>query len=407
MGILSSLRSSVNGGLYVGTVITASHNMVCDNGIKIIDYDGGMLSQEWEPLAEEISRIVSVEELHSFISRIANDSESSLLASGGCVLIGRDTRPHSKELVECVKLGIQVAGGTYIDFGELTTPQLHFIVSRSNQMQVPQDSLNIQAGIDDYFNTLSTGYVSLLSTLSQQEKTHIIIDGSFGIGGRVVNTLSESIKALNPNLLEIDVRNRVGEGDVNQGCGAEIVQKERRPPCGVREEEDANRLLCSFDGDGDRIVFHAFLHAHSSSSPPLQPPPLAQSPPSPSPSTTCTWSLIDGDKIASILAVFLCEEMKHANLDKSFSIGLVQTAYANGASRNFMIGRGLNPVMAKTGVKFLHHKATHFDMGLYFEANGHGTVLFSKSLISAIERGCDDSEDDDRVKIAFTRLQVG
>jgi phosphoacetylglucosamine mutase len=36
-------------------------------------------------------------------------------------------------------------------------------------------------------------------------------------------------------------------------------------------------------------------------------------------------------------------------------------------------------VIAKTGVKHLHHAAVeHFDIGIYFEANGHGTVVFSK-----------------------------
>ena len=31
-----------------------------------------------------------------------------------------------------------------------------------------------------------------------------------------------------------------------------------------------------------------------------------------------------------------------------------------------------------TGVKYLHHAAERFDVGVYFEANGHGTVLFSE-----------------------------
>lgn len=31
-----------------------------------------------------------------------------------------------------------------------------------------------------------------------------------------------------------------------------------------------------------------------------------------------------------------------------------------------------------TGVKHLHHKALTFDIGVYFEANGHGTVVFSQ-----------------------------
>jgi phosphoacetylglucosamine mutase len=35
-------------------------------------------------------------------------------------------------------------------------------------------------------------------------------------------------------------------------------------------------------------------------------------------------------------------------------------------------------VITKTGVKHLHHAALQFDIGIYFEANGHGTVLFSE-----------------------------
>jgi len=30
-----------------------------------------------------------------------------------------------------------------------------------------------------------------------------------------------------------------------------------------------------------------------------------------------------------------------------------------------------------TGVKHLHHRALQFDIGVYFEANGHGTVSIS------------------------------
>ena len=32
----------------------------------------------------------------------------------------------------------------------------------------------------------------------------------------------------------------------------------------------------------------------------------------------------------------------------------------------------------KTGVKHLHRKAQEFDVGVYFEANGHGTVSSRK-----------------------------
>jgi phosphoacetylglucosamine mutase len=36
-------------------MITASHNPPADNGIKIVDSDGGMLSQTWEPYAEDVA----------------------------------------------------------------------------------------------------------------------------------------------------------------------------------------------------------------------------------------------------------------------------------------------------------------------------------------------------------------
>ena len=35
-----------------------------------------------------------------------------------------------------------------------------------------------------------------------------------------------------------------------------------------------------------------------------------------------------------------------------------------------------------TGVKHLHHEAQKFDVGVYFEANGHGTVTFTKLLFN-------------------------
>jgi phosphoacetylglucosamine mutase len=37
-----------------------------------------------------------------------------------------------------------------------------------------------------------------------------------------------------------------------------------------------------------------------------------------------------------------------------------------------------------TGVKHLHHAAERFDVGVYFEANGHGTVLFSSGTLETL-----------------------
>lgn len=63
---------------------------------------------------------------------------------------------------------------------------------------------------------------------------------------------------------------------------------------------------------------------------------------------------------------------------------MVQTAYANGASTKYIEKTlGLPVVCTPTGVKWLHHAATKFDIGVYFEANGHGTVVFSQPALKA------------------------
>lgn len=38
-----------------------------------------------------------------------------------------------------------------------------------------------------------------------------------------------------------------------------------------------------------------------------------------------------------------------------------------------------------SGVKYLHHEAKAFDIGIYFEANGHGTVLFKPALLQHLQ----------------------
>ncbi len=38
-----------------------------------------------------------------------------------------------------------------------------------------------------------------------------------------------------------------------------------------------------------------------------------------------------------------------------------------------------------TGVKYLHEAAHSADLGIYFESNGHGTVLFSPKLVERLQ----------------------
>jgi hypothetical protein len=47
MGMLAALRSAQTGRA-IGVMVTASHNPIEDNGVKMIDADGGMLERAWE-----------------------------------------------------------------------------------------------------------------------------------------------------------------------------------------------------------------------------------------------------------------------------------------------------------------------------------------------------------------------
>ena len=112
------------------------------------------------------------------------------------------------------------------------------------------------------------------------------------------------------------------------------------------------------------------------------------------PSKSCNKiDLVDGDKILSLFAVFIKEQLNtlskegSENTSSSYHarLGVVQTAYANGASTDYLKKLGLEVVFAPTGVKYLHEKAAEYDIGIYFEANGHGTIIFSESFLCWLE----------------------
>jgi phosphoacetylglucosamine mutase len=58
-------------------------------------------------------------------------------------------------------------------------------------------------------------------------------------------------------------------------------------------------------------------------------------------------------------------------------------------------------VCTSTGVKHLHHAAIKFDVGIYFEANGHGTVVFSDH---ALEVFAEHQPESPAQKTALTSL---
>jgi phosphoacetylglucosamine mutase len=139
-------------------------------------------------------------------------------------------------------------------------------------------------------------------------------------------------------------------------CGADYVKTQQKAPVGAQIAP--LERWCSLDGDADRLMYYYL-------------------------DTDGVVRLLDGDKIASLSAMFIMDLVKAAGIE--LKVGVVQTAYANGNSTTYLAKVLKIPVSCtKTGVKYLHHEAQRFDCGVYFEANGHGTILFSPHALSLI-----------------------
>lgn len=391
MGLMAAMRSRAarrNGGsngdtICVGVMITASHNHEADNGIKVVDTDGGMLSQDMEPFAMKLANAENSMELIAVVNELTSFLGGEL-AKDGTVLVGWDTRPHSEELMQYVCEGIAAAGGVSIKLGEVTTPQLHFAVHdlNTNRWTACNASFDAAKALQRYYLTLTHGFVDIMSSVTDTvQESAVVVDTSFGVGSIALQSMGGVMKEKGANVI-LDLRNVARAGPVNEGCGAELVQKGQVPPSGVSKEEDQDKVLCSFDGDADRIVFHAFPSG-------------------------ADWYLLDGDRIACLFSCFLREELQAAGVLQNFRFGCVQTAYANGGSTNYLRALGVPVVMAKTGVKFLHHAALEaFDVGVYFEANGHGTVLFSPQFLAFLRESSTSASEDPRSALALRRLRA-
>ena len=46
--------------------------------------------------------------------------------------------------------------------------------------------------------------------------------------------------------------------------------------------------------------------------------------------------------------------------------------------------KNIKTISVPTGVKNLHHEALKFDIGIYFESNGHGTILINNNQTNRI-----------------------
>lgn len=352
MGALMALRSRT-ARVAVGAIVTASHNLEPDNGLKMVDVDGGMLTKEWEDMCTRVANATHWVQL--------NIAKATLRPR---VFVGRDTRASSPRLCALLCDAVRAQGGEVIDLGEVPTPVVHWIVREFNTGRGT-------GAVHEYFDALAAAFEAATPACTTAT---LVIDCANGVGAVSARELARRLA------LPIELLNTGGV--LNDRVGAEHVQKERQFPLGVDPVRDVGRRFVSIDGDADRLVyFFSDPQTHS-------------------------LRLLDGDKIMALLSGYVLDLLRHAGIT-SLRVGAVQTAYANGASTHYLTRTlGLDVVCVPTGVKHLHHVASTFDIGVYFEANGHGTVLFSDVALAtfAVQEGTPEATDARRRLITIARL---
>lgn len=359
-------------GEFIGIMITASHNPPQDNGFKTIEPKGEMLPQSWEKYVTSIANSVKEDQFDTFLNTffvIASEAlkDVDIYNKDIKIIVGRDTRESSYRLVTFCKqffnsvVKIFQKSVNFIDYGVVTTPQLHFIVRKhtllkqSNKYDLPKE----------YFNEFFQPFINILNKSTHSKFKKLYIDCANGVGAVQLNQLKESFKN-KTDKLEIELINTDYKdfSKLNVDCGADFVKTNQKLPQGVSPALAMNpeNLFCSLDGDADRIIFYA-LDENSN------------------------FCLLDGDRMATLIGEYFIKKTPK-NFWEDIKLGIVQTAYANGNSTSYITEElKLDVKCAKTGVKNLHHDAVeNFDVGIYFEANGHGTVIFNDLFITKLKQ---------------------
>ena len=327
-GLVALLRASETENS-IGIMVTASHNEIQDNGLKMVDYNGEMLPISWEKTAEDLA---NTQDLQQTLSGLVSKPLS------GKILIGADNRPSSPELVAYIKSAITAAGCSYYDYGLLTTPQLHFLTKHSNEAQE-----EIQPSF--YTNSIKekADFLFAKFTGGNRYEPYLDLDCAGGVGSGVMIELAyDWIKLYNtsPEIL-------------NSECGAEYAHKKRKLPRSL----EIGRKCASFDGDADRLVYYT---------------------------SSQELEVLGGERLTVLYAAALNQLMKTENVNATITV--VTTGYSNSASINYLKDQGISCVIVPTGVKYLHEEAHKHDISIYFESNGHGTVLHKPSVIEEFKR---------------------
>lgn len=321
-----------------------------------------MLAQDWEGYATTLANAdgeLLVQEYEKLVNEEIYDRFDDRSKRKPKVIFGRDTRASGPSLVKALKAALDALHVDHTDFGILTTPQLHYLVRSINTYDKGPEKSFGEPTEAAYYIKMATAFRKIMKDRNPI-KGAVTVDCANGVGGPKLRELLKHLPTSSEGGIDIKVANddTLNHDILNKDCGADYVKTKQRLPPSISPQP--LERCCSLDGDADRLVYY---YADASNN----------------------FTLLDGDRIATLSAFFLADMIRSAKLESELKVGIVQTAYANGAATE-MVEKVLKlPVTCTpTGVKHLHHEAAKYDIGIYFEANGHGTILFSDNAIRTI-----------------------
>jgi phosphoacetylglucosamine mutase len=100
-------------------------------------------------------------------------------------------------------------------------------------------------------------------------------------------------------------------GALNNSCGADYVKTSQKLPPSLATHLKTGQRGCSLDGDADRLMYFYIDERNQ-------------------------FRMLDGDKIAALVAGLIVDLVKTAGLEAEVQVGVVQTAYANGSSTKYL-----------------------------------------------------------------------
>jgi len=323
-------------------VRSSDHTDSQDNGVKLVDPSGEMLEQSWEVHATTLANCPNTASLISTFMDLAHHLRIDLNAPAS-IVYARDTRPSGSELVTALETGLNAFPDVkLLDLGVTTTPVLHYVVKATNDKTGEYGAPTVDGYMEKMakaFRTLIVGPTtndSVDDVLNPQGNrgplAPLYVDCANGVGAVTLEHMSRligDILPLHPLNDKLDT-----PGALNSQCGADYVKTRQALPPSVASSgvlAKPNTRACSFDGDADRIIYYYLQDGR-------------------------TFRLLDGDKIAVMVAMFLGDLVKKAKLkdgddgDEEIEVGVVQTAYANGSSTKYLKAVSFLFLFARIGV---------------------------------------------------------